>query len=255
MPYNPQQLPAPAPVAPQAPPPAGDIAQPVTGAPAVRWQIPQTAAQQAILDAQRDAISAQIENVRSRRNAIARSYERSSGANRAGLEQQLRVLDNRILQLEQDLAESGRARYESTAVPTTGVSPHFPIPNLNSGEMTAISIVFIVFVLGPITGSIARTVWRRSAKPAMPQGWSEATQRLERLEQSVDTIAVEVERVSEGQRFMTKLMTQAPVSANGSVAAAASAMNGAQPLPALGPGAPDPLVVQRERDEVRVRRS
>jgi hypothetical protein len=31
--------------------------------------------------------------------------------------------------------------------------------------------------------------------------------RLQRLEQAVDAIAVEVERISEGQRFLTKLQT------------------------------------------------
>jgi hypothetical protein len=35
-----------------------------------------------------------------------------------------------------------------------------------------------------------------------------SNERLERIEQAVDTIAVEVERVSENQRFMTRLMTE-----------------------------------------------
>lgn len=34
-----------------------------------------------------------------------------------------------------------------------------------------------------------------------------ADERLDRLEQAVDAIAVEVERISEGQRFVTKLLT------------------------------------------------
>ena len=33
-------------------------------------------------------------------------------------------------------------------------------------------------------------------------------ERLERIEQAVDSIAIEVERVSENQRFMTRLMTE-----------------------------------------------
>ena len=32
--------------------------------------------------------------------------------------------------------------------------------------------------------------------------------RLERLEQAVESIAIEIERVSEGQRFVTKLMSE-----------------------------------------------
>src|SRR5205085_12512193 len=111
--------------------------------------------------------------------------------------------------------------------------------------------VFIVAFLGPLAASLGRLMWRRT-KPAMPPGWNDAAQRLERLEQAVDTIAIEVERVSEGQRFMTKLMTQNAAAAAG----AAAGVNGGQALPALGPGAaPDPVIMQNQRDEVRVRRS
>jgi len=35
-----------------------------------------------------------------------------------------------------------------------------------------------------------------------------ADQRLEQLQQSVDAIAIEVERISEGQRFVTKLLSE-----------------------------------------------
>ena len=37
-------------------------------------------------------------------------------------------------------------------------------------------------------------------------GSETANQRLERIEQAVDAIALEMERVSEGQRFTTKLL-------------------------------------------------
>lgn len=241
----------PAPPAPQTPSP--DIAPVPTGP--TLWRVPRTAAEQAILQAQREALSGQIINVRERRNSIARSYERASGANRSGLESQLRVLDDRLLQLEQDLAESGRALYQSnvTTTSSTGVVPR-QFFNMSSGQMTGISIVFIVCVLGPLAASLGRLMWRRSTKPAMPPGWYDAAQRMERLEQAVDTIAVEMERVSEGQRFMTKIMTQNAAAATNANGASAAGVNGAQPL-ALGPGAPpDPIVLQNQRDEVRVRR-
>jgi hypothetical protein len=253
---GPAQVPQAAPQPPQAPR-AIDITPPASGS---QWRVPRTPAERAIIQSQRDVISSQVENVRSRRSEIASAYERSSGANRAGLDQQLRVLDDRILRLEQDLAESGRVLYQSD-VTSTSTSPPPGMPrqfyNLTSGQVTALSVVFILFVLGPLAGSFGRMVWRKSAKPAMPPGWQDASQRLERLEQAVDTIAVEMERVSEGQRFMTKLMTQngGPVAASNGGAASAP-VNGAQPLPALGAGSPpDPVVLQQQRDEVRVRRS
>ena len=97
----------------------------------------------------------------------------------------------------------------------------------------------------------------RPARPATPPGWSDATFRLERVEQAVDTIAVEIERVSEGQRFITKIMTQQGgwTGATDGGETGAPALNGGEPLPALGAGSPDPLIVQNQREEVRVRRS
>lgn len=217
------------------------------------FRVPTTAAEQAILQAQREALSRVLANVRDRRASIARSYERASGANRTGLEEQLRMLDQRILQIEANVAEATRVSMMSNVQTRSIIGPP-QFLNLSSGQVTGISIVFILFVLGPLAGSIGRLFWRRAAKPAMPPGWSEAAQRLERLEQAVDTIAVEVERVSEGQRFMTKLMTQAPTAARANVQASEPALNGGQPLPALGPGSPEPVVVQNQREEVRVRR-
>jgi len=212
------------------------------------FRVPETNAEAAILQSQRDALSNQIVNVRDRRNEVARAYERASGANRAGLEQQLRVLDQRLLQMEQDLSESGRALSHARVSTSTSTGAPFHL-NLNSGQTTAVSIVFIVAVLGPLAASFGRALWRRSSNPAVPPGWSDASQRLERLEQAVDTIAVEVERVSEGQRFMTKLMTQGAAEN-----AAAQSGNGAQPVPALGAGSPEQIPGQKQRDEVRVRR-
>ena len=48
--------------------------------------------------------------------------------------------------------------------------------------------------------------WRR--KRSGPQIPAEMSARLERMEQSIDAIAVEIERISEGQRFTTKLLAE-----------------------------------------------
>jgi hypothetical protein len=233
------------------------IAPPAT-TPNLDFPIPRTAQEIAVLRARRDEISSQIVNVRDRRNTLARQYENSSGANRAGLEQQLRILDQRLAQLELDLASSGRALTLATPGLTIapGVTGRFL--NVSPGQFTGISIVFTIFVLAPLAMSAARILWRRAARPAMPPGWYDASQRLERLEQAVDTVAVEMERVSEGQRFITKLVTQ---QREGSAAGAESGasgpagLNGGQAYPALGPASPEPIVFQNQQEEVRVRRS
>ena len=81
--------------------------------------------------------------------------------------------------------------------------------------MTAITVVFTLFVLCPIALSFARLIWKRGSRPATAPVSRESDLRMERVEQAVDAIAVEVERISEGQRFVTQLMTQQPALTEG----------------------------------------
>jgi hypothetical protein len=60
-------------------------------------------------------------------------------------------------------------------------------------------------VLAPLARAWARRIEHRGTKP-IP---GEVTERLERMEQAIDSIAIEVERISEGQRFTTKLLADA----------------------------------------------
>ena len=56
---------------------------------------------------------------------------------------------------------------------------------------------------------IARWITARTARPTVSaQRESLDDSRLARLETAVDAIAVEVERISESQRFATKMMAQ-----------------------------------------------
>jgi hypothetical protein len=57
----------------------------------------------------------------------------------------------------------------------------------------------------PIAKAYARRLDREPRQPAIPP---ELVTRLERMEQSLDSIAIEVERISEGHRFTTKLLAE-----------------------------------------------
>jgi hypothetical protein len=65
--------------------------------------------------------------------------------------------------------------------------------------------IMITVLAFPIIRAIIRAVERRAAPPALPPDLSA---RLDRIEQSIDSIAVEIERVSEAQRFLTRLQTE-----------------------------------------------
>lgn len=79
---------------------------------------------------------------------------------------------------------------------------------IQPGEVMVAAIVF--GTLGTVFYPLARALARRleggvaSVAPSM-QGVED---RLDRIERSVEAIALEVERVSEGQRFVTKLLAE-----------------------------------------------
>jgi hypothetical protein len=57
----------------------------------------------------------------------------------------------------------------------------------------------------PIARAYAKRVERGDYTAQLP---ADVTARLERMEHAIDSIAVEVERISEGQRFTTKLLSE-----------------------------------------------
>ncbi len=213
--------------------PTPTLPQPTAGKPAAIPQASTTVPQamsRAELDAlrsRRNELSNQLSSAVSRRNSLAKQIERApAGAIRVGLEARMTQLDERILNIENAIDETGRQLASTPAglVASTGV-PSINGTLFSPGQLTGISIVAIIFVLGPLATGFARLLWRRGtlARPsALPP---ESERRLERIEQAVDTIAIEVERISEGQRFVTQLMSR----------------SGA---PALGEGRPDAIAAK-----------
>ncbi len=65
------------------------------------------------------------------------------------------------------------------------------------------AMVAVIVVGSPLARAFARKMSSQALSPAVP---AELQQRLEHMEQAIDSIAVEVERISEGQRFTTKLL-------------------------------------------------
>ena len=67
-------------------------------------------------------------------------------------------------------------------------------------------VVAIVLAIGvPLARAFARKMDAESRNPRLPP---EVMDRLARMEQALDSVAIEVERISEGQRFTTKLLSE-----------------------------------------------
>jgi hypothetical protein len=63
-----------------------------------------------------------------------------------------------------------------------------------------------VLILRPLMRAFANRFERRGAPPtALPP---EVTAHMQRLEQAIEAVAIEVERISEGQRYTTKLLAE-----------------------------------------------
>ena len=78
-----------------------------------------------------------------------------------------------------------------------------------SKELIEELMVFIglMATLGSITKIILTIINRKKPQAAIP-AFDEVAQRLARMEQAIDATAVEVERISEAQRFTTKLLVE-----------------------------------------------
>src|SRR5687768_16830146 len=184
--------------------------------------VPTTAADVQALRAKRSELSNQLESAASRRARLSSSLDDKEGADRAGIEARIGVLDKRIMQLEADIAETGR---QLTMAPSALVASSRSSPQFGRMDSSVAPVLFVLFVLAPIALAAARLMWKRARVPAKPAGSPDDSRRLERLEQGMDAIAIEVERISEGQRFVTRLLSEvhdAPVPVSQRIADGAS---------------------------------
>ena len=190
-----------------APTPTVTVSVPGVG---VLTGVPTTAAEVQALRAKRSELSNQLESAASRRARLSRSLDDKEGVDRAGIEARIGVLDKRIMQLEADIAETGR---QLTMAPTALVASTGSARDFGRGFDSSVApVLFVIFVLAPIALSAARLMWKRARVPARAAGSAgspDDSRRLERLEQGMDAIAIEVERISEGQRFVTRLLSEA----------------------------------------------
>ncbi|TMG80664.1 MAG: hypothetical protein E6H78_18175 [Betaproteobacteria bacterium] len=79
----------------------------------------------------------------------------------------------------------------------------------DSDTFIAITAILSVFVFAPFAIALARLIWKRASNGgSRPRLDSDQIQRrLDQLQQTVEAMSIEVERISEGQRFVTKLLS------------------------------------------------
>lgn len=91
----------------------------------------------------------------------------------------------------------------STAGTVQVFTPTIP-PQVETISLAFFAMIAIIIVGLPLARAIARRIDRTTpTAPAVPK---EVRDQLQQISQSVDAIAIEVERISEGQRFTTKML-------------------------------------------------
>ena len=78
---------------------------------------------------------------------------------------------------------------------------------MDENTVAVVSVITIFGVL-PIVIAFARYHWKRAAEPRRPDISEGASMRIAHMQQSIDAMAIELERISENQRFVTKLLAE-----------------------------------------------
>lgn len=129
----------------------------------------------------------------------------SSDARENAIDQQLSSATERLgsLQSQLDRVVSGDQLFNYEGSPPSPPDGN-DIPRGVQSMLESLMLTAVVIVLGfPLARMLARRLEPKTkVDPAGDQS------RFERLEQAVDAVAIEIERISEGQRYSNKMMSE-----------------------------------------------
>jgi hypothetical protein len=227
----------PAPAAPAAPTTVIQIPGPTLEA--LQAQAADISAQLAGLRAEKSILQQELRanrvDVAARPEAVARYAQLSEKVARAESD-----LDRVIRQISQREGAAVRLTPQGQIIVNPPSARRGPDPDMVVG----MSFVLAMCLVLPLSIAMAKRIWRgkRDTGPIIED---RVSQRLDRLEQAVDTIAVEIERISEGQRFVTKVLVERPAAANVIPPSAetnnAAGLSEGKPFLALGAGPIEPI--------------
>jgi|SRR6185436_9943166 len=159
--------------------------------------------------AQREELQGQMNDLENTRRDITRQLGElsSDSPERKGLEDRLTSIDTRIKAVDQMLAGNAAQIAQAAAAPGAVVEQPPVVREGPPEEAYVVGTIFMLITLLPLSVAFARRIWRRSATviTSFPK---ELSDRLLRLEHVTEATSLEVERIGEGQRFLTKLFTE-----------------------------------------------
>jgi hypothetical protein len=188
------------------------VVTPGQGGPPFVFQGGDNTAPQAIYEgfrAQRRELANQLEELERTRADINANLTNlpASDPQRKVLEDRLGEIDKRISTVDGMLATNSAQLAQAAAVPGAVVEPPREIRQGPPEEVFIVGTIFMLVVLLPLSIAFARRIWKKSVVTvsAFPR---ELADRLSRMENAVEATSLEVERIGEGQRFLTNLLTE-----------------------------------------------
>jgi archaellum component FlaC len=165
------------------------------------------------LKSRQSELKEQLQAITERREELAGQLNQKVGIDRAGVEERIKGLDAQITTLEQDLASVGRdvAEAAPASLSQEQPRPRYINTGYNDGDLMAAGFTGAALMLALFVPFLYRQFRRRRANPSSntsQQLPAIGAERIDRMESAIDSIAVEIERVSENQRLMTRLMTE-----------------------------------------------
>jgi hypothetical protein len=158
--------------------------------------------------AKREVLGEYMSRLLNRRDNVAERLNNPNvtPAERRALEQHLEQLNDRIVDMEKQLHAADAEVVAAAGVPGAVVpEPDGRVGGEPPEEMLVVGTVFAGIALVILALAYARRLWKGAATVVahIPAAFEA---RLTRFEQSLDAVAIEIERVSEGQRFLTKVL-------------------------------------------------
>jgi len=160
---------------------------------------------------QREELGNQMERLQDERrdisNRLGSTEENLSAADKAGLEKRLTTLDGRIDAMDKQIAGADAQVAAAAGIPGAIVERPPEVRHGPPEEVFVLGGIFMFVAIMPISIAYARRIWRRSAAAvtAIPR---DIIDRFTQIDQAVESIAVEVERIGEGQRFITRVLSE-----------------------------------------------
>lgn len=177
---------------------------------------PITQAEVQAIRQRRGEMSDQLTSAQNRREEILDELRDAPAGTEPGLQQQVQVLSDRIVAIERDLEASGQT-LRTGLVPegTILVAPsRFDRPGGRTDDLERVASFGMTALIILVVVAAWRRMRRRRGDHTRTVVYDE---RMERLEQAVDAIAIEIERVGESQRYQARLLAEAnltPVAAS-----------------------------------------